>query len=168
MSDLRKAAQMALEAFTGLLTFNPTYDDYENGRVAVDALRAALAQPIISPEIKGDKTQLVVGGNDLPTLTKWTPQPAPPDPVEVREGWEYMREKGLLQEPWNEHPIDTDTTRGPMLMTVGDTLARAGFIKKPKPLTDEEVYALVDATIGNGRCEFARDIEKAHGIGGEE
>ena len=44
MNDLRKAAQQALEAFTGLLTFNPTYGDYENGRVAVDALRAALAQ----------------------------------------------------------------------------------------------------------------------------
>jgi len=37
--------------------------------------------------------------------------------------------------------------------------------QRQKPLTDEEVYALVDATIGNGRCEFARDIERAHGIG---
>ena len=49
MNDLRKAAQQALGAFTGLLTFNPTYDDYENGRVAVDALRAALAQPERKP-----------------------------------------------------------------------------------------------------------------------
>ena len=34
---------------------------------AIDALRAALAQP----------EQLVVGGDDLPTLTKWTPQRKP-------------------------------------------------------------------------------------------
>jgi hypothetical protein len=33
----------------------------------IDDLRAALAQP----------EQLVVGGDDLPTLTKWTPQRKP-------------------------------------------------------------------------------------------
>jgi len=37
-----------------------------------------------------------------------------------------------------------------------------------KPLTDEALMALVDATIKDGRCEFARAIERAHGIGGEE
>jgi hypothetical protein len=37
-----------------------------------------------------------------------------------------------------------------------------------KPLTEEEVYALVDATIEHGRCALARAIEKAHGIGGEK
>ena len=89
----------------------------------------------------------------------------------MRQAWEYMREKGLLQETWNEHPIDTDTTRGPMLMTVGDTLARAGFIKKPKPLTEEEIMQLwlshYEAN-REGINDFARAIERAHGIGSEE
>lgn len=68
MSDLRKAAQQALEALEiasrngadGLKRYElKELDD------AITALRAALAQP----------EQLVVGGDDLPTLTKWTPMP---------------------------------------------------------------------------------------------
>ena len=78
-----------------------------------------------------------------------------------------------METVWNEYPIDTDTTRGPMLMTVGDTLSRAGFIKKQKPLTDEEidrVWRSVDYKISydNFRLAIARAIERAHGIGGEE
>ena len=54
-----------------------------------------------------------------------------------------------------------------MLMTVGDTLSRAGFIKKQEPLTDEEITRLwVEAEPGPEA--FARAIERAHGIGGEE
>ena len=53
MSDLRKAAQQALEAWDRSRQWPfPIRPDKE-----FDALRAALAQPIISPEIKGDKTQ---------------------------------------------------------------------------------------------------------------
>ena len=63
-------------------------------------VRAALAQP----------EQLVVGGDDLPTLTKWTPQ--------------------------------------------------------RKPLTDEEI-AQIDWKDGETLHDFARAIERAHGIGGE-
>lgn len=141
MNDLRKAAEQALEALekcqVEFQSFYPRLDAQGMCKVTDEAMDALEAAL------------------------------AQPDPLEVRQGWEYMREKGLLQETWNEHPIDTDTTRGPVLMTVGDTLARAGFIKQPKPLTDDEVYALVDATIEDGRCEFARAIEKAHGIGGE-
>jgi hypothetical protein len=33
-----------------------------------------------------------------------------------------------------------------------------------QPLTDGEVYALVDATLEHGRCALARAIERAHGI----
>lgn len=137
MSDLRTAAEIALEALNAMTEEFRALDlpyfnqAYEEGRVAITKLNAALAQS---------------------------------DPAEVRQGWEYMREKGLLQETWNEHPIDTDTTCGPMLMTVGDTLARAGFIKKPKPLTDQEIYKL----FGWYAIPFVRAVEKAHGIGGEE
>jgi hypothetical protein len=99
MTDLRKAAQELLDSWDMPFNFHPSAHRFEK-------LRAALAQPIISPEIKGDKTQLVVGGDDLPTLTKWTPQPAQPDPVEVRQGWEYMREKGLLRKPLTDEEIN--------------------------------------------------------------
>ena len=66
MSDLRKAAQMALEALEiasrngsdGLKRYElKELDD------TIAELHAALAKP----------EQLVVGGGDLPTLTKWTP-----------------------------------------------------------------------------------------------
>ena len=96
----------------------------------------------------------------------------------MRQAWEYMREKGLLQETWNEHPIDTDTTRGPMLMTVGDTLARAGFIKKPKPLTEERIWTAyqrqsqfhpaAEPRLASDLVKFARAIERAHGIGSHD
>ena len=86
MSDLRKAAEAALEALEMEATSPPIT---ETG-AAIEALRAALAQPdekkigcvqhdcadcqaraLAQPE------QLVVGGDDLPTLTKWTPQRKP-------------------------------------------------------------------------------------------
>jgi hypothetical protein len=73
---------------------------------------------------------------------------------------------------WNEYPIDTDTTRGPMLMTVGDTLSRAGFIKKQEPLSIETINKLWNDAVGWGDASsnevtFVRAIERAHGIGGE-
>ena len=137
MNDLRKAAQQALEAL-----------EIASRNGATGLMRYEIKE--IDDTIANLRAAL-----------------AQPDPAEVRQGWEYMREKGLLQETWNEHPIDTDTTRGPMLMTVGDTLARAGFIKKPKPLTEEEI-AQIDWKDGETLHDFARAIEKAHGIGGEE
>lgn len=71
MSELRKAAQQSLRAFTGLLTFNPTYDDYENGRVAVDALRAALAQPEQEPEPKRRTPLTKQQIKDIDSLCAW-------------------------------------------------------------------------------------------------
>ena len=57
MDLLRQAAQQALEA----------YDQHDPLGVVMADLRVALAQP----------EQLVVGGDDLPTLTKWAPQRNP-------------------------------------------------------------------------------------------
>jgi len=55
MSDLKQAAQTALEAWDRSRQWPfPIRPDKE-----FDALRAALAQPIISPEIKGDKAEPV-------------------------------------------------------------------------------------------------------------
>jgi hypothetical protein len=41
--------QQALDAFSGLLTFNPTAEEYQMGREAVAALRDRLAQPEQKP-----------------------------------------------------------------------------------------------------------------------
>ena len=160
MSDLRNAAQQALRAFTGLLTFNPTYDDYENGRVAVDALRTSLAQP--EPAGKEDmKVYAAIADKyNKPYIAPSTSTesefvPAQPEPVEVRQGREYMQEKGLLQGFWNEYPT---TATEPM--TVEDTLAEAGFRRNQKPLTEEEIYKL----FGWYAVPFIRAVEKAHGI----
>lgn len=67
MSDLRKAAQEALEALEDMDSDDPELNQEWLGKQAIVALRVALAQP----------EQLVVGGDDLPTLTKWTPQRKP-------------------------------------------------------------------------------------------
>ena len=114
---------MALEALEscGAEAYN-----YELVLDAENALYAALAQPIISPEIKGDKAEPVAWqwlGTSV--IRKRIPKTAEAD------AWA----------PLYTHP------------------------PQRQPLTEEEVHALVDATIGNGRCEFARDIERAHGIG---
>ncbi len=164
MSDLRKAAQQALEAWDRSRQWPfPIRPDKE-----FDALRAALAQPIILPKIKGDKTQLVVGGDDLPTLTKWTPQPAQSDPVEVRQGWEYMREKGLLQEPVAcQYAQDVAM---PEYRCVGE--CQYAHSPQRQPLTDEEIYEVLGYgamaqynSVPKYAIEFTRAIEKAHGIG---
>ena len=68
MSELRKAAQQmvaAMEANPDAMVEVTEHHWHYTRDLALDALRAALAQP---------------------------------DPAEVRQGWEYMREKGLLQE----------------------------------------------------------------------
>jgi hypothetical protein len=44
MTD-RELMQQALDAFSGLLTFNPTAEEYQMGREVVAALRERLAQP---------------------------------------------------------------------------------------------------------------------------
>jgi len=74
-----------------------------------------------------------------------------------------------LRRAWNEYPIDTSEKRGPMLMTVGDTLERAGFIKR-QPLSDEEILDLcmvcaIQPDSDPITLAFARLIERAHGIG---
>ena len=168
MNELRKAAQMALWALRHTRYINQySLAPLPGGEIdtAVDALRAALAQPEPEPyplpdslypdskdwaaadyasrvewlhfmyeakkrEVAQLETtllraalaqpeQLVVGGDDLPTLTKWTPQ--------------------------------------------------------RKPLTEEEICYLwswsmtaeAERTATTQQHAFARAIEKAHGIGGE-
>ena len=121
MDELRKAAQMALEA----LEADPDdlveveKDQWEYTReVASRILRAALALPEQEP-------------------VAWLRQ---------RDNTLAVNDGGLFGSDWT--PLYTAPPQR-------------------KPLTEAEVYALVDATLEHGRCALARAIEKAHGVGGE-
>jgi hypothetical protein len=57
MSDLKQAAQELLDSWDMPFNFHPSAHRFEK-------LRAALAQPIISPEIKGNKAEPVAGMYD--------------------------------------------------------------------------------------------------------
>jgi hypothetical protein len=57
MSDLKQAAQELLDSWDMPFNFHPSAHRFEK-------LRAALAQPIIPPEIKGNKAEPVAGMYD--------------------------------------------------------------------------------------------------------
>jgi hypothetical protein len=136
MSDLRKAAQQALEALEYENEFHWQHKENKYGSItdAITALRAALAQPIISPEIKGDKAE----------------------PVAYL--WQHS-------ETGRTRIIEKD-----QVWTASNQWKRVGplYLHPPqrKPLTDEEIEYLAPASFT--WREFARAIEKVHGIGGEE
>jgi hypothetical protein len=65
MSDIRKMAQDA--------GFNAEFDDY----VIDHWKRFEKFAELIAADTLAQTEQLVVGGDDLPTLTKWTPQRKP-------------------------------------------------------------------------------------------
>ena len=92
MDLLRKAAQMALEALDGdhpdiqlraaitlraaLAQPEPFNPDWDRVKALEESLREHMAE-IQRLKALAQPEQLVVGGDDLPTLTKWTPQRKP-------------------------------------------------------------------------------------------
>ena len=141
---------------------------------AITTLRAALAIP----------EQLVVGGDDLPTLTKWTPMSEYPrmqeEIDELRAGvfdpdWDRVK---ALEESLREHMAEIQRLKAlaqpePMLngLTEAETNASASVMgltpPQRKPLTDEEVDTLSRTMVKGGKSVnwLCRAIEKAHGIG---
>jgi hypothetical protein len=97
--NLREAAEKALEAFTGLLTFNPTHNEYAKGREAVAALRAALAQkqePVAWQAVGGSIWGHKTSEDDRPLYT------------EDRNAWNEGYKHGLWQgqncaQPMSQH-----------------------------------------------------------------
>jgi len=135
MSYLRKAAQELLDSWDTMpFSFHPA-------RILFENLRAALAQPdpIISPEIKGDKEKPVAWGcfrdgilvedlvSDEKSVDYWC---APDDPEMC--GW----------------------TKKPLYTTP----------PQRQPLTEEEIHEVCG--LGVIDIEFVRIVERAHGIGG--
>ena len=135
MSDLRKAAQMALEALEG---------DYRHAvrDDAIDALRAALAQP---------------AEKFCDTHCVWTDHHpdcdlAQPEPEPFGYLW-----------PTGRHP-EFRFTQQKFNGVDGTPVYTAP--PQRKPLTDEEIAALSEQHIFASRLtKFVRAIERAHGIG---
>jgi hypothetical protein len=187
MSELRKAAQQALEALEMEATSPPIT---ETG-AAIEALRAALAQPEPEPEPVAwinEHGHIDRGWDAILDPTGWTPlYTAPPQrkPLDGEKleqepfGWLYESKAGvrifhfvsdnepLVQADWEaaqQHPEAHKMT--PL------------YLHPPqrKPLTDEEIWRNdevmeCNAHIGaqmNELMRLVRAIETAHGIGGEE
>ena len=124
MSDLRTAAQALVNQWES----NTAYPF----GLLVDNLRAALAQPIISPEIKGDKAE--------PVAYLWQ---------HSETGRTRIIERNFI---W---------TASDQWIYVGPLYAHP---PQRKPLTVDQISE-IDCY---DHLKFARRIEKAHGIGGEE
>jgi hypothetical protein len=169
MSDLRKAAQVALDTMDFMLRCGEWYCAQERA----DALRAALAQP----------EQLVVGGDDLPTLTKWTPRSEAlkqagytrrPRQLPKEDEQEPVLYKwaALFEDPNNDWQAGYESARR-WVLEVG--LQSIATPPQRKPLTKEEIYEVLGygaraqySSLPQYAIECVRAIEKAHGIGGEE
>jgi hypothetical protein len=146
MNELRKAAQMALEA---LIWHDETMRTQADS-AAITALRAALAQPdpIILPKIKGDKAE---------------PEQ---EPVTFDAFVKQIRDKAIYE------TIYADTEgRDILVITLLDAYVLMRHTAPPqrKPLTEDEIDGIAINYDGlpNSFLELARAIEKAHGIGVE-
>ena len=125
MSDLRKAAQQALDAIDRALPYAPHRGEFDALADAADALRAALAQP-------------------------------EPEPVL----WEIWPRMGGAPYYSRKKPADTDYVEFTPLYAAPP---------QRKPLTEEEIENLGPLSFTwRDMVQFARAIERAHGIGGEE
>ena len=152
MSDLRKAAQAAVDLWClGAL-----------GDVDMEYLRAALAQP---DESFCDTH--CTWHDHYPDCALAQPKPEP-EPVAWRYDEATYRPGDLRGRQWRFnlfavckpylHPIQED-----MVQNVTPLYAHP---PQRKPLTDEQI-AKIDWKDGETLHDFARAIEKAHGVGGE-
>jgi hypothetical protein len=150
MSDLRKAAQQALEALE-----NPWSAGAEGVADAITTLRAALAQPEQDLQLVANFLK-EYGLEVLEVIAALKTQPEQ-EPV----AWRY------LEDPFgaNEYLItdDPETAKGPGWTPL--------YTHPPqrKPLTEEEIEYLAPVSFTwRDMVTFARMVEGEHGIGGEE
>ena len=160
MTDLRTAAQQALEALEKLVV-GSEYEEAVEAEQAIDALRAALAEPVQEP-----------------------------DPGEYH-GWvlrEVLFEKG---EPvGHREPVQEPVAKVELMLTGGNAGLATRIVEiddhlrerlrpgqllytappQRKPLTEEEIIDLWAGVSDPespdiSMIDFARAIERAHGIG---
>ena len=187
MTTLREAAAQALDALTKIHPGNMSWETGDAWLNAVQILREALAQPAPEPVAWMDREGDIYR---MPEIKNWAPPhtflyTSPPQPVAQPEAepvvWQFrMRPDWVLDkafwEPWTNCTKEqaADYQRVPHLHDWKYEV-RSLFMHPPqrKPLTDEELVDIV----GNCAADsggwfryhaFARAIERAHGIGGEE
>ena len=129
MSDLKQAAQELLDSWDMPFNFHPSAHRFEK-------LRAALAQPIISPEIKGDKAEPVAWWDGKESVVFMHDEIYTPN-------WTDYWTRPLYTAPPQRKPLTVD-----QIYEVLGYGARAQYSSLPQ-------YAI----------ECVRAIEKAHGIG---
>lgn len=177
MSDLRKAAQMALEALKKSHTYSNSNIDLDKHSESIAALRAALAQPEPIPGATpmseyAAQSAAVPGRAEALKRAGYTRRPRQLPKEDEREpvawritdgegDWEYFTD---LPEDWS---IQWSAQYGRKYEPL--------YTAPPHrtPLTNGEIYtAYITATNQTLRAqdeklalEFARTIEKAHGIG---
>lgn len=194
MTTLRSAAEMALEALDNV----GVEGNWEREEAAVVALRAALEPvPVAWMDREGDlyKMPEIEGWAPPHTLLYTHPpqqQAAPfsPDSISTAQtAWKmgYEAAKAEIAEQPEQKPVaivvaaeyEDGSHAGHRLEWRGRNEANdypegTEFYTAPppqrKPLTNEELDALAidEDGLPNSHFEFARAIERAHGIGGKE
>lgn len=174
--NLREAAQQALEALEDIFGKNKI----DVG--AITALRAALAEDAM--QRLADEQQMIERGTKawagVPDATAWVEELRGNKPTLTSNGMPVVegplsKAQRTGQESRQVEPVAYCTLEqlAYLKLTVpsDDKIAIYTALPKRNPLTDEEIEDLANEFLDwneSGIAEFARAIEQAHGIGGEE
>ena len=168
-SMLRTAAQQALEALEGGI------EKWRLAGPAIDSLRAALAEPVQEPVAKRRPTlrRGVTGvcsrstceceKEGLGDQCIWL---RPADPVQEPVAWMYEHD-GMVHDADNPPFFTLNRWATPVNEPYTETPLYTAPTQR-KPLNDlaiADIYTKWDATPGVSMADFARAIERAHGIG---
>ena len=173
MNDLRTAAQQALEALERYQVKRQDFDRFADEVAALRAalaedalqrftdvnqeLQAALAEPVQEPVAAANlRHTLTEVGYELGMMFK--PQ-RPAEPVQEPVAWMHTD----AYNPKNRHLEWSENRRG----YLGDWIKTPLYAAPPrrKPLTEEEIYGMYSEPSSDAEMvEFARAIERAHGI----
>ena len=170
MSNLHKAAEQALATLE-----NPWEAGAEGVADAIFALRAALAAEPVEEHERwcASVTQLLLC--DPPRKAPCNCKKKQVEPVQEPVAWESSEDGKTIQ--------DNDFTHDVVLRVTGDfenDRQRISYAKRivnklnaappqRKPLMDEEIYGMYSEPRSDAELvEFAREIERAHGIGGND
>ena len=173
MNDLRKAAQMALETIDWMARGN--YDGH--AREVCEALRAALAQPEypLPESLYPDSKDWAAA--DYASRVEWLHfmyeakkrevaqlETAMPEPEQEPVGWFESPHGAFRANPLYKLEFPSQ------LLSWSVPLYTAP--PQRKPLTEADIKGIFDLGLSTWKLsestvEFARAIEKAHGVGGE-